>query len=87
MSKAHRSGMFWVVWGVVVALGVLHQDLWFWGDRTLVFGVVPMGLFYHSLFSLACAGTWMMMVKFCWPHHIEEWADEFENQGGGGGAS
>src|SRR5262245_42201383 len=34
----------------------LHQDVWFWGTaRPLVFGFVPIGLFYHACFSVAAA--------------------------------
>ena len=67
-----------VVWIIVVLLAILHQDFWWWDDRTLVFGFMPIGLFYHALFSLACGVTWWLAVKFAWPEHIEEWADEFE---------
>ena len=38
----------------VAALYVLHQDIWFWRTaRPLVFGVLPVGLFYHGCFSVA----------------------------------
>jgi len=67
-----------VVWMLVVLLFVLHQDFWFWDDRTPVFGFLPIGLFYHAMFSLAAAGVWALAVKFAWPDHIEAWADEFE---------
>ena len=87
MNKSHRSGMFWVVWGMVVLLAILHQDFWYWDDRTLVFGFMPIGLLYHACFSLVCAITWILAVKFAWPHHIEEWADEFENNADDGAAS
>ena len=68
--------MSWVVWGLVILLAILHQDLWLWDNRTLVLGFLPMGLFYHAVFSIACAIVWAMAVKFCWPSHLEEWADE-----------
>jgi len=74
------SAMKPVVWGLALLLVVVHQDFWFWDDRTLVFGFMPIGLFYHALFSLAAAGVWALAVKFAWPTHIEEWADEFDEQ-------
>lgn len=86
MSRPQRTAGFWFVWGIVLLLGILHQDLWFWHDTTLVFGFLPVGLFYHAVFSLACGITWALAVKFCWPTHVEEWADEFENQEGKGSA-
>ena len=70
-----------LVWVLVGALFLLHQDFWFWDDATLVFGFMPIGLFYHAMFSLAAAGVWVLAVKFAWPTHIEEWADEFDDAG------
>ena len=79
MSKQQRSGKFWMVWGIVILLAILHQDFWNWDNKILVFGFMPIGLMYHAVFSLVCAGTWALAIKYCWPTHIEEWADEFEN--------
>lgn len=56
----------------VVVLYILHQDFWFW--RTpypLVFGFVPVGLFYHACFSVAAALLMWLLVKFAWPSHLE----------------
>ena len=50
----------------------LHQDFWFW--RTpypLVFGFVPIGLFYHACFAVAAALVMWLLVKFAWPAHLE----------------
>lgn len=68
--------MSWVVWGLVILLAILHHDFWLWDNRSLVFGFMPIGLFYHAVFSIACAVVWAMAVKFAWPTHLEEWADE-----------
>ena len=75
-----------MVWALVVLLLIGHQDVWFWNDTTLVLGFIPIGLFYHVMFSLACGGVWALAVVFAWPTHIEEWADEFDHQEGGGSA-
>jgi len=57
----------------VVALYVLHQDFWFWRTaRPLVFGFIPIGLFYHALYTVAAALLMWMLVKFAWPSHLEE---------------
>ena len=41
--------MRWLAIGAVVLLYLLHQDFWFWRDaRPLVFGFLPIGLFYHA---------------------------------------
>lgn len=69
-----------VVWGLVVLLAILHQDFWFWDNHFLVLGFLPVGLFYHAVFSIAAGLLWAAAVKWAWPTHIEEWADEFEEQ-------
>ena len=33
-----------LIWILVVLLGVLHYDFWYWDDPTLVAGFVPVGL-------------------------------------------
>ncbi|MHC5004701.1 MAG: DUF3311 domain-containing protein [Planctomycetota bacterium] len=83
MSSAAPRTATWVVGTAAVVLGLLHQDLWFWNDRTLVLGVLPIGLAYHALFSLAAAGLWALAVRFAWPRHIEQWADEHDAPAGG----
>lgn len=67
------------VWIIFVALFFLHQDFWFWDDRSLVFGFMPVGLAYHAGFSLAAALLWASAVKWAWPSDIEAWTDETED--------
>ena len=60
----------------VVALYVLHQDVWFWRTaRPLVFGFVPVGLFYHACFSVAASLLMWLLVREAWPAHLEEEAE------------
>ena len=55
------------------ALYVLHQDFWFWRTaRPLVFGFVPIGLFYHACYTLAIAFALLLLVKHAWPSELEE---------------
>jgi len=57
----------------VAALYLLHQDIWFW--RTpypLVFGFVPIGLFYHACYAIAASLVMWLLVTFAWPAHLEE---------------
>jgi len=57
----------------VVLLYVLHQDFWYWREaRPLVFGFLPIGLFYHAAFTLASSFVLWLLVKFAWPSHLEE---------------
>lgn len=61
-----------VVWGLVLLLIVLHQDVWFWNDTRLVFGVVPITLLWHIGISLGAAFTWSLATVYCWPHELDE---------------
>ena len=63
------------IWIIVITLGLLHQDFWWWGDRTLLMNFLPIGLAYHVLFSIVAAGVWLVAVMFAWPNHVEQWAD------------
>jgi hypothetical protein len=54
------------------ALYVLHQDAWFWHSaRPLVFGFLPIGLFYHAAYTVACSLLLWLLVAAAWPDHLE----------------
>jgi hypothetical protein len=56
----------------VLALYILHQDFWFWRTaHPMIFGFVPIGLFYQACFSVAAALLMWLLVKFAWPSHLE----------------
>ena len=57
------------VWVVLVLL--LHQDIWFWKDRTLVFGLIPIGLAYHACYAILASITMALLVRYLWPGHLE----------------
>ena len=59
----------------VAVLYILHQDIWFWRSSYLVFGFIPIGLFYHAVFSIAAALLMWLLVTYAWPSHLER---EFE---------
>ncbi len=49
----------------------------------LVFGFVPIGLFYHACFTVACALVMWMLVTFAWPSHLEAESEaDAEREGG-----
>ncbi|MES2463707.1 MAG: DUF3311 domain-containing protein [Armatimonadota bacterium] len=58
------------IWVVLVLL--LHQDIWFWKDRSLVFGSIPIGLAYHAGYAILAAITMALLVRFFWPGQLEE---------------
>jgi hypothetical protein len=53
---------------LVAAVYVLHQDLWFWDNaHPILFGVLPIGLAYHILYSIVVAGVMWLLVHYAWP--------------------
>jgi len=57
---------------LVAVLYVLHQDVWLWDDaRPLVCGFLPIGLFYHAIYTIAVSGVMWLMVRYAWPAHLE----------------
>jgi len=62
---------------LVFAVYLLHQDFWNWKRATpLVFGFLPVGLAYHAAYSILAAVTMAVLVKFAWPKHLEDAAQE-----------
>ena len=63
----------------VIAVYVLHQDFWNWRTAyPLVFGFVPIGLFYQAAFSVAASLLLWLLVKFAWPGHLERDIEQTE---------
>jgi hypothetical protein len=57
---------------VVAAIYVLHQDFWLWRDaRPLVFGFLPVGLFYHAAYTVAVSAMLWWLVRRHWPVHLD----------------
>jgi hypothetical protein len=57
---------------MVIVLYVLHQDVWFWRTaQPIVFGFLPIGLFYHVCYTLAVILVMGLLVKFAWPAQLE----------------
>jgi hypothetical protein len=57
---------------VVVAVLVLHQDLWFWHDRRLLLGFLPVGYAWHLGYCLLASATMAALVRFAWPARLED---------------
>ena len=67
-----------VVWGLVILLVILHQDIWFWANDTIVMGFIPIGLFYHALISVAAGITWYMATVYAWPEGLDNVVPEVD---------
>ena len=70
-STTQKSNGMWIIAALVVLLLILHQDNWFWTDDTLVFGFMPIGLFWHACISIGASLTWALATVIAWPLHDE----------------
>jgi Protein of unknown function (DUF3311) len=58
---------------VVFAVYLMHQDFWNWTRvEPLLFGFLPVGLWYHAAYSLLASALMWLLVKFAWPKSLEE---------------
>ncbi|MFN0068377.1 MAG: DUF3311 domain-containing protein [Limisphaerales bacterium] len=75
-----RKRTKWAVWllaPLVAVFYALHQDVWNWRRvDPLAFGFLPVGLWYHALYSCVAAVVMWLLVRFAWPEHLEEAAPE-----------
>jgi hypothetical protein len=61
---------------LTVVVYLLHQDVWLWRSaRPLVFGFLPIGLFYHAAYSVAVALLLWLLVVHAWPSRLEREAE------------
>lgn len=59
-----------------LAVYLLHQDVWFWRTaRPLVFGFVPIGLFYHAAYCVLASLLLWLLVAHAWPARLEREAE------------
>jgi hypothetical protein len=62
-----------LVTSITVLVYALHQDFWFWRTaRPLVFGFLPIGLFYHAAYTALISVLMWYLVRHNWPSHLEE---------------
>ena len=75
-SAKPNLGMFWLFFLLML---FLHQDFWNWSTEAISFLGMPIGLFYHAIFSIACSllGAWAVIRA--WPEKWEKYADVNDN--------
>jgi hypothetical protein len=67
VRKPVRTALLYLA---LVALYLLHNDLWLWNDARLVFGH-PVGLAYHIGFAIATSVVLTLLVIHAWPEHLD----------------
>ena len=56
-----------------VAVWVLRHDYWFWDTPyPLLFGFLPVGLWWQGLVSILAAVLMALLVRFAWPQELED---------------
>ncbi len=61
---------------LIFAVYVLHQDFWFWRTaQPLLWGVLPAGLWYHAAYTVAAALLMWLLARVAWPAHLEDEAN------------
>ena len=66
----------------VIVVYILHQDFWNWRTAyPIVFGFIPIGLFYQGCFSVLAALLMWLLVKFAWPSHLEQAVEQQKPKG------
>ena len=73
-----RRPMFYIVWGLVLLLILLHQDNWLWDNPKLIWGFLPITLLYHMGISLAATVTWLLAIRYAWPDDLRLGSDAEE---------
>ncbi len=62
-----------LVYALILLLMIAHQDFWWWDtEKPLIGGVVPIGLAYHAVVSVAAAILWGLAAKHCWPSGLDD---------------
>lgn len=57
----------------VIGVIVLRLDWYNWHTpRPLLLGIIPVGLWWQVMVSLAACATMWLLVTFAWPGHLEQ---------------
>lgn len=75
-----------IIWVLVGALIIFHQDWWFWEDTETYFGFLPVGLLYHMGVSVAAAIVWWLACTIAWPKGVDDFEDTDDSIKDGGAA-
>lgn len=67
---------------IVVLYWAAHQDTWNWKTaEPFVLGFLPVGLWYHALYTLGISVLMALLVKLAWPTELEQEVDSTEEVG------
>jgi hypothetical protein len=55
----------------IVGLIILHQDWWNWHSVRPFVLSLPVGLWYHALYTICAAVLMALLVRYLWPHNLD----------------
>ena len=71
----------WLLAALVLAVFLLHQDLWNWSKtEPLILGFLPIGLAYHAAYCVLAALMMLVLVEFAWPAHLDRIESETDDE-------
>jgi hypothetical protein len=72
-SRPASAGVILLLALVALIVFILRHDYWNWDTPyPLLFGFLPVGLWWQGVVSILAAVMMWMMVKFAWPQHLED---------------
>lgn len=71
-----RAAVVGLTLGFIFVL-LMRHDFWNWHSaRPLLFGLIPVGLWWQGLVSVAASVLMALCVRFAWPEHLEDMDQE-----------
>lgn len=64
-----------LLYAALALMILLHNDLWFYDDGSLVLGL-PVGLAYHIGYCVASSLLMLLFVKLAWPPALDAQDDD-----------
>ena len=61
----------WILYIGLIALFLLHNDVWLWDNPERVLGL-PIGLLYHIGFCAAATMLMALIINYAWPRHLRD---------------
>jgi hypothetical protein len=52
--------MKWLILILILALSILHHDVWWWTSEERIMGFIPIGLAWHAFISIAASAVWAL---------------------------
>lgn len=59
-----------ILYAALIVFFFLHNDLWYWDNPRLIFGL-PVGLLYHIVYCMVAALLMYLLVTHAWPKELE----------------